>query len=75
MPKKDRREDLTEIKSHSNFKNIRVIILTASQANIDIRKTYDLGANFFIQTPFKYADFSSMMESFFKYWIHTVKLP
>ena len=64
MPKKDGREALEEIKSHSNFKNIRVIILTASQANIDIRKTYDLGANFFIQKPFKYADFSSMMESF-----------
>ena len=64
MPKKDRRAALTEIKSHSNFKNIRVIILTASQANIDIRKTYDLGANFFIQKPFKYADCSSMMEIF-----------
>ena len=64
MPKKDEREALEEIKSHSNFKNILVIILTTSQANIDIRKTYDLGANFFIQKPFKYADFSSMMESF-----------
>ena len=64
MPKKDGREALEEIKSHSNFKNIRVIILTASQANIDIRKTYDLGANFFIQKNFNYADFSSIMESF-----------
>ena len=49
MPKKDGREALKEIKSYSNFKNIPVIILTASQANNDIRKTYDLGANFFIQ--------------------------
>ena len=64
MPKKDEREALEEIKSHSNFKNIPVIILTTSQANIDIRKTYGLGANFIIQKSFKYADFSSIMESF-----------
>ena len=75
MPKKDGREALEEIKSHLNFKNIPVIILTTSQAKIDIQKIYDLGANSFIQKPFKYADFSSMMESFFNYWIHTVKLP
>ena len=75
MPKKDGREALEEIKSHSNFKSIPVIILTTSQANIEISQTDNLGANFFIQKPFKYADFSSMMESFFKYWIDTVKLP
>ena len=64
MPKKDERKALEEIKSHSNFKNILVIILTTSQVNIDIRKTYDLGSNFIIQKIFKYADFSSIMESF-----------
>lgn len=75
MPKKDGREALEEIKSHPKFKNIPVIILTTSQAKADVQKVYDLGANSFIQKPFKYADFSSMMECFFKYWIHTVKLP
>jgi CheY-like chemotaxis protein len=75
MPKKDGREALEEIKSHSKFKNIPVIVLTTSQAKMDIQKVYDLGANSFIQKPFKYADFSSMMENFFKYWINTVKLP
>ncbi|MFT4577664.1 MAG: CheY-like chemotaxis protein [Nitrospinales bacterium] len=75
MPKKDGREALQELKSHSKFKNIPVIVLTTSQAKMDIQKVYDLGANSFIQKPFKYADFSSMMESFFMYWIHTVKLP
>ena len=64
MPKKDGREALEERKSQSNFKNIPLITLTKSQANIDIRKTYDLGANFIIQKNFNYADFSSIMESF-----------
>jgi CheY-like chemotaxis protein len=75
MPKKDGREALQEIKSHSKFKNIPVIVLTTSQAKMDIQRVYDLGANSFIQKPFKYTDFRSMMDNFFKYWIHTVKLP
>jgi CheY-like chemotaxis protein len=75
MPKKDGREALQEIKSNTKFKNIPVIVLTTSQAKIDIQRAYDLGANSFIQKPFKYADCHSMMENCFKYWIHTVKLP
>ena len=74
MPKKDGREALEEIKSNSNFKNILVIVITTSKAKIDIQKYYNLGANSFTQKPFKYADFSSMMESFFEYWMHTVRL-
>ncbi len=75
MPKKDGREALEEIKSHSKFKNIPVVVLTTTQAKTDIQKAYDLGANSFIQKPFKYANFSAMMESFLRYWIQTVKLP
>lgn len=75
MPKKDGREALQEIKSHPKYKNIPVIVLTTSQAKVDIQMIYNLGANSFIQKPFKYADFHTMMENCFKYWIHTVKLP
>lgn len=75
MPKKDGREVLQEIKSHQKLKNIPVIVLTTSQAKVDIQMTYNLGANSFIQKPFKYADFHTMMENCFNYWIHTVKLP
>jgi len=75
MPKKDGREALQEIKSHQKHKNIPVIVLTTSQAKVDIEMIYNLGANSFIQKPFKYADFRTMMENCFKYWIHTVKLP
>ena len=74
MPKKDRRAALTEIKSHSNFKNISVMILTTSQANIDIRRTYDLGANFIIENLLSMSTLVPLWKVF-KYWIHTVKLP
>ena len=74
MPKKDGREALEEIKSNLNFKNIPLIVFTTSQAKIDIQKSYNLGANPFIHKLFKYADFSSMMDFFFEYWMHTVRL-
>ncbi|MZH03372.1 MAG: response regulator [Nitrospinae bacterium] len=75
MPKKDGREALEEIKNHPDCKSIPVIVLTTSQAYSDIEQAYKLGANSFIQKPFKYVDFKSTMETLQKYWLNIVKLP
>jgi len=75
MPKKDGREALDEIKTHPQRKSIPVIILTTSQADADIKQAYQLGANSFIQKPFKYTDFKSAMEALQNYWLNVVKLP
>jgi two-component system response regulator len=75
MPKKDGREALEEIKKLPNCKSIPVIVLTTSQASSDIEQAYQLGANSFIQKPFKYVDFKSTMETLQKYWLGIVKLP
>lgn len=75
MPKKDGREALEEIKKTSAYKSIPVIVLTTSQANSDIDQAYQLGANSFIQKPFKYVDFKSTMETLQKFWLSIVKLP
>ncbi|MBT3185339.1 MAG: response regulator [Nitrospina sp.] len=75
MPKKDGREVLNEIKTHPKYKSIPIVILTTSQADADISQAYQLGANSFIQKPFKYTDFKSTMEALQKYWLNIVKLP
>jgi two-component system, response regulator len=75
MPKKDGREALNEIKTHPTHKSIPVVILTTSQAEADIRQSYKLGANSFIQKPFKYQDFKVTMEALQNYWLNIVKLP
>lgn len=75
MPKKDGREALEEIKKHPERKKIPVIVLTTSQANSDIEQAYQLGANSFIQKPFKYVEFKSTMDALQKYWLSIVKLP
>jgi CheY-like chemotaxis protein len=75
MPKKDGRKALGEIKSHPKYKSIPVVVITTSQAESDIDQAYQLGANSFIQKPFKYIDFKSTMEALENYWLKIVKLP
>lgn len=75
MPKKDGREALDEIKNHPTRKAIPIIILTTSQADADIYQAYSLGANSFIQKPFKYQDYKVTMEALQNYWLNIAKLP
>ena len=51
MPRKDGREALREIKEHPELRRIPIIIMTTSQAEEDIYRSYDLGANSFITKP------------------------
>lgn len=75
MPKKDGREALLEIKSNPDFRNIPVVILTTSQAESDIMKTYELGANSYITKPVTFEGLVEIMQSLTTYWFRIVSLP
>lgn len=75
MPKKTGREALREIKSHPILHTIPVIILTTSQAEEDIIRSYDLGANSYIRKPVNFLDFVETIKMLGKYWFEIVKLP
>ncbi len=75
MPKKDGREALAEIKKDSKLKSIPVVILTTSQAEEDIIKTYDLGVNSFITKPVNFTDLVEVIARLGKYWFEIVRLP
>jgi DNA-binding response OmpR family regulator len=75
LPKKDGREVLREIKEDSNLKNIPVIILTTSQAEKDILKSYDLHANAYISKPLDFDQFVNVVKSIENFWLEIVKLP
>jgi CheY-like chemotaxis protein len=75
MPRKDGRETLAEIKSDPVFCTIPVVILTTSNAEDDLTRTYGQGASGFITKP---ASFSGLRETMCKlgaYWLGTVQLP
>jgi two-component system response regulator len=75
MPKKDGREALKEIKSDDNLKQIPVIILTTSDAEEDVLKTYNLGANSFITKPVTFSGLLSVIKALENYWFEIVRLP
>lgn len=75
MPKKDGREALKEIKADPILRLIPVIVLTTSQADEDIYRSYDLGANSFITKPVTFTSLVKVMQTLGKYWFEIVELP
>lgn len=75
LPKKDGREVLAEIKSDDRLKRIPVVILTISDAEEDILKSYDLYANCYITKPLDLDQFGKIVRSIEDFWLTIVKLP
>jgi CheY-like chemotaxis protein len=75
LPKKDGREVLAEIKGDPNLRRIPVVILTVSEANEDILKTYDLHANCYVTKPVDLDQFIVVVKSVEDFWLTIVKLP
>jgi CheY-like chemotaxis protein len=75
LPKKDGREVLAEIKSDEKLMNIPVVILTISEAEEDILKTYNLHANCYITKPIDLNQFTKVVKSIENFWLSIVKLP
>jgi len=75
MPRKDGREVLQEIKSNPRLRRIPVVVLTTSNADTDIERAYDLGANSFICKPVTFDSLVSIMRTIAQYWLVTTKLP
>jgi len=75
LPKKDGREVLAEIKADEDLKRIPVVILTTSQAEEDILRTYDLHANCYVTKPVDLEQFLAVVRSIEDYWLAIVRLP
>jgi len=75
LPKKDGREVLNEIKADEGLKRIPVVVLTNSQAEEDILKTYDLHANCYITKPVNLEQFVKVVRSIEQFWLTIVRLP
>lgn len=75
LPKKGGREVLAELKQDSNLRRIPVIVLTTSQAEQDILKSYDLHANCYITKPVDLDHFITVVRSIENFWLMSVQLP
>jgi two-component system response regulator len=75
LPRKDGRETLKEIRADENFKGIPVVVLTTSEADTDIAKCYDLGANCYITKPVGFEAFTRVVKALEDFWFTVVKMP
>jgi two-component system response regulator len=75
MPKKDGREAMQEIKQDPVLRAIPIIVLTSSAADEDIVRSYDLGANSYIQKPVTFEKMVEVAKVLGMYWLGIVKLP
>jgi len=75
LPKKDGREVLAEIKADDNLKRIPVIVLTTSQNEQDVVKSYNLHANCYITKPLDLDQFIKVVKSIEDFWLGIVVLP
>jgi CheY-like chemotaxis protein len=75
LPKMDGREVLAHIKSDDGLKTIPTIILTTSNAEVDIVKSYQLQANCYLTKPVQLDAFEDLVKSVNEFWITKVKLP
>jgi len=75
LPRKDGREVLAEIKTDEVLKHIPIVIMTISQAEEDILKSYNLHANCYITKPIDLNQFVKVVKSIEDFWFSIVKLP
>jgi CheY-like chemotaxis protein len=75
LPKKNGLEVLAEIKADPSLKRIPVVIITSSEAEQDVLKTYDLHVNCYVNKPVDLEQFIKVVQSIETFWLTIVKLP
>ncbi len=75
LPKKGGREVLAEIKADEALRRIPVIVLTTSNAEEDILRSYDLHANCYITKPVDMDHFITVVKSIDAFWFNVVTMP
>ncbi|MDT8406838.1 MAG: response regulator [Methylococcales bacterium] len=75
LPKKNGREVLEEIKADASLKRIPVVIITSSEAEQDVLRTYDLHVNCYVNKPVDLEQFVRVVQSIETFWLTIVKLP
>jgi chemotaxis family two-component system response regulator Rcp1 len=75
MPRMDGREVLAYIKADNSLKTIPTIILTVSDAESDIAKSYELNASCYLTKPGQLEEFEKLVKSVSDFWLKNARLP
>jgi chemotaxis family two-component system response regulator Rcp1 len=75
LPKKDGREVLQEVKEDPDLRTIPVVVLTTSDADTDVVRSYELHANAYVRKPVDFDAFIEVVRTIEDFWFTVVKLP
>jgi len=75
LPTMDGDEVLEAIEDESDLSMIPVVVLTSSEAEEDIVRSYELNANAYLTKPVDFEGFMGVVESIDQFWINFVKVP
>ena len=75
LPRKDGREVLAEIKGDEELSSIPVVVLTTSEAEEDILRSYSLHANAYVTKPVDFERFIQVVRQIDEFFVTVVKLP
>jgi len=75
LPKRDGRQVLEEIKNDDELRRIPVVVLTTSEAEEDVVRSYDLHANAYVTKPVDFDRFVEVIQQIDEFFISVVRLP
>jgi two-component system, chemotaxis family, response regulator Rcp1 len=75
LPRKDGRTVLAELKEDAQLRLIPVVVLTTSEAEQDVLRTYELHANCYIVKPVDLEKFMVVVRAIEEFWLSLVRLP
>ena len=75
LPKQDGHQVLRVIKNDVDLLQIPVVVLTTSNAEADVRKSYGLHANCYVTKPMEFENFINVIKTINQFWLTLAKLP
>jgi len=75
LPRKDGREVLAEVKEDLRLRLIPVVVMTSSEAERDLVRSYGLHANAYVVKPLDMDGFVEVVQGVKDFWLTIVKLP
>jgi two-component system response regulator len=75
LTKMDGREVLAHIKDDEDLMTIPTVILTTSELEVDILKSYKLQANAYLTKPVQLPEFEGLVKSINDFWLLRARLP
>jgi CheY-like chemotaxis protein len=75
LPRRDGRQVLQEIKNDESLRHIPVVVLTTSQLDEDILRSYQLHANAYVTKPVDFDRFITAVRQIDEFFVSVVRLP